>query len=89
MSVSCGDGTHGWVTLRVSNTGPGVPRYEIPRLFEPFHRLDTDRLPADAPGAGLGLSIVQAVTRAHGGSVRAEPRDGGGLVVTVTLPAAG
>lgn len=36
--------------------------------------------------AGLGLSIVRAVARAHGGEVTAEPRPGGGLVVTVTLP---
>jgi signal transduction histidine kinase len=86
----------GWVRVRsgtkdgtafveVSNTGPVVPRYEIPALFEPFRRLGADRL--KAPGAGLGLSIVQAVARAHGGDARAEPRDGGGLTVTVTLPA--
>jgi signal transduction histidine kinase len=76
----------GSTVLQVSNTGPVVPRYEIPSLFEPFRRLGTDRLSATSPGAGLGLSIVQAVARAHGGEVHAEPRDGGGLVVTVTLP---
>jgi signal transduction histidine kinase len=76
----------GSVVLQVSNTGAVVPRYEIPSLFEPFRRLGTDRLSATSPGAGLGLSIVQAVARAHGGEVHAEPRDGGGLVVTVTLP---
>lgn len=75
----------GWVELTVSNTGPVVPRYEIPSLFEPFRRLGAERL-STAPGAGLGLSIVRAVARAHHGDVRAEPRDGGGLVVTVTLP---
>jgi signal transduction histidine kinase len=69
----------------VSNTGPAVPKYEIPRLFEPFRRLGADRLSAHAPGAGLGLSIVQAVARAHGGDAQAEPRDGGGLTVTVRL----
>jgi signal transduction histidine kinase len=76
----------GTVVLQVSNSGPVVPRYEIPSLFEPFRRLDTDRL-ATSPGAGLGLSIVQAVARAHGGEVHVEPRGGGGgLVVKVTLP---
>jgi signal transduction histidine kinase len=75
----------GQVQLTVTNSGPVVPRYEIPGLFEPFRRLGGDRL-ATSPGAGLGLSIVRAVARAHGGEVRAEPRDGGGLVVTVTLP---
>jgi len=76
----------GLATLEVSNSGPVVPRYDVEGLFEPFRRLDTDRLAG--PGVGLGLSIVRAVTRAHGGEVHAEPRDEGGLTVTVTLPAA-
>ncbi|RSM82489.1 sensor histidine kinase [Kibdelosporangium aridum] len=74
----------GLAVVTVSNTGPVVPRYEIPGLFEPFRRLGADRLASQ--GAGLGLSIVQAVARAHGGHVHAEPREGGGLIVTVTLP---
>jgi signal transduction histidine kinase len=78
----------GRVVLQVSNSGPVVPPYELPGLFEPFRRLGSDRLPAASLGAGLGLSIVRAVARAHGGDVHAEARDGGGLVVTVTLPAA-
>jgi signal transduction histidine kinase len=76
------------VELCVSNTGPVVPRYEIPGLFEPFRRLAADRVATASPGAGLGLSVVAAVARAHGGAVRAEPRDGGGLTVTVSLPRA-
>jgi signal transduction histidine kinase/DNA-binding response OmpR family regulator len=78
----------GHAVVMVSNTGPLVPRYEIPSLFEPFRRLGAERLSAASPGAGLGLSIVQAVARAHGGAVHAEPHEDGGLVVTVTLPAA-
>ncbi|WP_433828776.1 sensor histidine kinase [Actinoplanes sp. CA-015351] len=76
----------GWVELQVGNTGPVVPRYEVPGLFEPFHRYGTERLAS--PGAGLGLSIVRAVARAHGGEVRADARDEGGLIVTVLLPRA-
>jgi len=76
------------VELLVSNTGPVVPRYEIPGLFEPFRRLTADRVTTASPGAGLGLSVVAAVARAHGGTVRAEPHDGGGLTVTVSLPRA-
>jgi signal transduction histidine kinase len=76
----------GRAVLEVSNTGPIVPRYEVETLFEPFRRLGNDRLAG--PGVGLGLSIVRAVARAHGGEVHAVPRDSGGLVVTVTLPAA-
>jgi signal transduction histidine kinase len=72
------------VELTVRNTGPVVPAYEIPGLFEPFRRLQ-DRV-ASGRGTGLGLSIVRSVARAHGGDVTARPRDGGGLAVTVTLP---
>ena len=75
----------GQATLVVENTGPVVPAYEIPGLFEPFRRL-RDRT-GSAHGTGLGLSIVRAVAVSHGGRVDAVPRDGGGLVVTVTLPA--
>ncbi|MDA0564787.1 HAMP domain-containing histidine kinase [Streptomonospora sp. S1-112] len=78
-------GADGLVELEVANTGPLVPPYEIPVLFEPFRRLGTDRL-VTAKGAGLGLSIVRSVARAHGGEVAARPREGGGLTVTVTLP---
>jgi signal transduction histidine kinase len=72
--------------LTVRNCGPVVPAYEIPGLFEPFRRLQ-DRV-GTGRGAGLGLSIVRSVTRAHRGSVTTRPREGGGLVVTVTLPLA-
>ena len=77
------DGTS--TRLSVTNTGPVVRPYEVPGLFEPFRRL-TDRV-GSARGTGLGLSIVRSVARAHGGDVHAIPRDGGGLVVQVTLPA--
>jgi signal transduction histidine kinase len=86
VRVRTGTRPDGWVVLEVSNTGPVVPRYEVPGLFEPFHRFGAVRL--HSPGAGLGLSIVRAVARAHGGDVRAEARDEGGLIVTVTLPRA-
>ena len=85
VRVTTGTRPDGTVGLQVSNTGPVVPRYEIRRLFEPFYRLSENRL-ATTPGAGLGLSIVRAVAHAHGGDVHAEPHDGGGLLVTVTLP---
>ncbi|WP_283137969.1 sensor histidine kinase [Rhizohabitans arisaemae] len=78
-------GSEGEVLLQVSNTGPHVPAYEVDDLFEPFRRLNADRVDS-ARGAGLGLSIVRAVVRAHGGTVTAIPRPGGGLVVTVRLP---
>ncbi|BCJ59669.1 sensor histidine kinase [Micromonospora endophytica] len=74
-------------TLVVVNTGPVVPGYDIETMFQPFRRLSRERL-AGARGFGLGLSIVRAVARAHGGTAEAAPRPGGGLTVTVTLPPA-
>jgi signal transduction histidine kinase len=76
---------HGQAVLVVSNTGPVVPAYEIDNLFEPFRRLRTERTGSDK-GVGLGLSIVRSVARAHGGHISAQPREGGGLVMRVTLP---
>jgi signal transduction histidine kinase len=75
----------GWAVLTVTNTGPVVPAYEIETLFQPFRRLNRERVDGGR-GFGLGLSIVRAVATAHGGTVRAVPREGGGLVITVTLP---
>jgi signal transduction histidine kinase len=79
------DVQHGQAILVVSNTGPVVPAYEIDNIFEPFRRLRTERTGSDK-GVGLGLSIVRSVARAHGGHISAQPREGGGLVVRVTLP---
>jgi signal transduction histidine kinase len=86
VQVRTGTTPDGWAYLEVSNSGPVIPRYEVPALFEPFRRFRTERL--QSPGAGLGLSIVRSVARAHGGDVRADARDDGGLTVTVTLPRA-
>ncbi|MET0205638.1 MAG: HAMP domain-containing sensor histidine kinase [Thermoleophilaceae bacterium] len=73
----------GTVELRVENSGPPVEPEAAARLAEPFERLARD---ADGRGAGLGLSIVRAVSEAHGGTLSIEPRAGGGLVVSVRLP---
>ncbi|MEU5159029.1 HAMP domain-containing sensor histidine kinase [Streptomyces sp. NPDC020875] len=75
----------GRAVLVVENTGPMVPAYEIDNIFEPFRRLRQERTGSDK-GVGLGLSIVRSVARAHGGRIIAEPREGGGLVMRVTLP---
>jgi signal transduction histidine kinase len=71
--------------LTVSNTGQCVPAEEVAALFEPFRRLTADRTDQGG-GAGLGLSIVRSITAAHSGTVRARPRDGGGLMVEIELP---
>jgi signal transduction histidine kinase len=72
--------------LQVMSSGQVVAPEDVPRLFEPFRRHGTAR--TARRGAGLGLSIVRAVATVHGGTVAAEARPGGGLTVTVDLPAA-
>nr|WP_312888073.1 ATP-binding protein [Nonomuraea rhodomycinica] len=67
--------------LTVRNTGPHVPRERFGDLFEPFRRLHTTR----GQGAGLGLSIVAAIAKAHGADVRADPNPGGGLELVVAF----
>jgi signal transduction histidine kinase len=73
--------------VSVANTGPTVPDDQVDRLFEPFQRLDAART-GSRGHHGLGLSIVRAIASAHGATVVAEPQDRGGLIVTVTFPAA-
>jgi signal transduction histidine kinase len=90
------NGPSGWVevttknggptaSVRVTNSGPRVPPERLPYLFEPFQRLSRERTDSGR-GAGLGLSIVRSVARAHGGEVSARARTEGGLAVEVELP---
>ncbi|WP_037357515.1 sensor histidine kinase [Amycolatopsis orientalis] len=75
-----------WSTLRVRSSGGLLDPAAVPELFQPFRRAGVARTARS--GAGLGLSIVRAAVQAHGGTVSAEPVVGGGLSVTVRLPAA-
>ena len=72
------------VTVRVSDDGPGIPEDVRARLFEPFVRGGDRRLAAR--GAGLGLAVARALVVAHGGTIEAEPRGGGGTSVWFRLP---
>ncbi|MEC3996583.1 HAMP domain-containing sensor histidine kinase [Actinacidiphila sp. DG2A-62] len=77
----------GEVTLRVADAGPGLAPEDAARVFDRFFRADPDRARVTG-GAGLGMSIVQAVVQAHGGSVAVRTAPGAGLTVDVRLPAA-
>ncbi|MCK9899078.1 two-component sensor histidine kinase [Parafrankia colletiae] len=71
--------------LCVANTGPPVPLSSTVDLFEPFSRGGRGGQGPE-PGAGLGLSIVASIVRAHGGTVQAASRPEGGLEMIVSLP---
>ncbi len=71
--------------LSVTDHGPGLHGENIEQVFQRFYRADPSRSRGDG-GAGLGLSIVQAIVEAHGGQVRASQTPGGGATFTVTLP---
>jgi len=73
----------GMVRLEVVDHGPGVPDSQKQRIFEPFTRV-ADR----HPGVGLGLAVAKGFAEAMGGRIEAGDTPGGGLTVTVTLPAA-
>ncbi len=87
-TVQVSTGTEGrCALLSVVNSGQVIRPEDVPRLLRPFQRLGTDRT-GTPDGLGLGLSIVGAITEAHGGSLRVDVRPGGGLTVRAAFPLA-
>jgi two-component system phosphate regulon sensor histidine kinase PhoR len=77
----------GHVTVAVRDTGMGIPREDITRIFERFYKLDKSRNRSGG-GTGLGLPIARHIVESHGGSIWAESEEGNGSTFTFTLPAA-
>jgi two-component system sensor histidine kinase VanS len=75
------------VVLTVENTGEKLTPQVVATLAEPFQR-GSERIRTDHAGVGLGLALVNSITRAHDGTLTLTPRAAGGLRVTVQLPAA-
>ena len=73
-------------SLTVKDNGVGIPADALPHIFERFYRADKVRSRTSIPGAGLGLSIVQAICQAHGGSINAASQEGAGTTLAITLP---
>ncbi|MFP4123288.1 PAS domain-containing sensor histidine kinase [Coleofasciculus sp.] len=71
------------VCFQIQDQGIGIPREDIPRLFDPFHRA---RNVSNVPGTGLGLSIVKKAIEIHGGTINVHSEIGIGTTFTVTLP---
>lgn len=76
----------GGVELSVTDGGPGVPKEDLTRIFERFHRVDKARTRTDGNGSGIGLAIVRSLVEAHGGTVSAVNVEPTGLRVSVWLP---
>src|SRR5438270_8320961 len=74
------------IVLSVSDSGIGISREDLPRIFERFYRVDKARSPESIRGTGLGLAIVKHVAQLHGGRVEAESEINKGTTIRVVLP---
>jgi signal transduction histidine kinase len=75
----------GKASIRIRNTGPVVPQYELDRLFQPFQQLGHERI-RHGDGHGLGLAIVHAIAITHRAALTATARSEGGLDIEVSFP---
>jgi len=83
--VESEDGDEELVRITVSDTGIGIPKKDIPRIFERFYRVDKARSRSSG-GTGLGLSIVKHLTELHHGTIRVESTVGAGSQFILELP---
>ncbi|HEY2593620.1 MAG TPA: PAS domain-containing sensor histidine kinase [Chloroflexota bacterium] len=74
-----------WATIRVTDSGIGIPAEDLPYVFELFHRA---RNVEDIPGEGLGLASVNQLVKLHGGSIEVTSTPGAGSTFTIRLPLA-
>jgi len=73
------------VEIDIDDNGPGIPEPELPRVLEPFYRLEESRS-RETGGVGLGLAITQSIVQAHGGKLTLSNRPAGGLRASIVLP---
>jgi signal transduction histidine kinase len=73
------------IEITIDDDGPGIPDAELPRVFQPFYRVEDSRN-RDTGGTGLGLAIAQSIVQAHGGELTLANRAGGGLRACIKLP---
>ena len=83
IQITAGPAEDGGIAIAVGDSGPGIPEAERPRVVQRFYRGDASR---HAEGVGLGLSLVEAVARLHGGELRLEGNNPG-LLAVLALPA--
>jgi signal transduction histidine kinase len=73
------------IEITIDDDGPGIPEAELPRVFQPFYRVEESRS-RDTGGTGLGLAIAQSIVQGHGGELTLANRPDGGLRASVKLP---
>ena len=79
------EGREGHVAVKVSDTGPGIPRHALKKVFDDFYRVE-DALTRTTDGTGIGLSLVKKFVTAMGGSVVAANNIGPGCTITLRMP---
>jgi len=77
--------TDGWIKVMVSDTGPGIPRHALKKIFDDFYRVD-NALTRTTRGTGIGLALVKKLITLMGGRVAAVNNTGPGCTITITLP---
>jgi two-component system phosphate regulon sensor histidine kinase PhoR len=82
ISITASEDQKDFIMVRITDTGPGIPKSELPRLGERFYRVDKMRS-RDLGGTGLGLSIVKHLMKAHQGSMEIDSTPGKGAVVSL------
>jgi two-component system OmpR family sensor kinase len=75
-----------YARLTVTDSGPGIPKEDLPYIFERFYRVETSRKRKDSGGAGLGLSIAYWITKSHNGRIEVASEVGKGSTFSVWLP---
>ena len=85
IKISVSENTNAEIQVSVQDDGMGIPKEDLPRIFERFYRVDKGRS-KELGGTGLGLSIVKHIVQAHGGKVWAESQIGKGSTFYFTLP---
>ena len=73
-----------WVAISVKDTGVGISKQDLPRIFERFYRADKSR--SAAKGSGLGLTIAKEIVEAHGGIIGVSSQPGSGSCFSILLP---
>ncbi len=76
-----------WVTIAITDNGPGIAEQHLPHIFDRFYRVDSDRA-KQSGGSGLGLAIVKSIVDLHEGDIEIESEVGRGTTIRVTLPVA-